>query len=1167
MLPRLAHKTITLKDSIGLFCLLGLFFFSACTPSSKGEVDRLNDLSYSFHYRNLDSAFIYAERAKELASDYSAGRAEAINNLAFVSISKMDYRNAYTLLDSVSLITDNQVELLIADIQLMRLCQRESHNKEFYDHHESALRRMRRIDEEVERLDDHLSRRMVYARSEFAVVTSTYYYYVGLEQPSVQAIEAIDPNGEVRADTAQLLNYYYNVGAGGIITEGTEEEIVQQEIDYLLRCYLLATRYGYTFWQANSLQAISEHLQDEGMRNRLITDNLPAMKFLNVDDVPDSLLAGNLAQRSMEMFREFGDVYQVAGAYRTLAQCYWRIGDYQSAIICLEKALSENKAIEQAPDLVASIREQLSVTYSWLDDKSKSDYNRNIYLDLQDETRQDRYLESRAEQLERTSAQLNWMIAAVVLMIVMVIGLFLLFDWLRRRQERSHPIQQLAEPLKEWKRRNEQHVNDMEMMLEEAQEDYSINVTHIINNKRRNLEQRAKVSLVNTITPLIDRMLHEVDKLRNAGESEDVRQGRLEYIRELTDTINGYNEVLTQWIQLRQGELSLHIESFPLSQLFDIVQRGGMSFQMKGITLEVQPTRDVVKADKVLTLFMINTIADNARKFTDAGGRVTIGSNATDEYVEVFVRDTGEGMTEQQLASIFDHKISNGHGFGLMNCKGIIEKYKKISSIFNVCSLSAESKVGEGSRFFFRLPKGIARLVVGMLMMLPHSLSAATPDVVLSALSDKASAYADSAYHSNIRGTYQQTLSFADSCRQCLNSYYKVKCGRDDLLMSADKDSDGQIAEIQWYRQGLPVDYNVILAIRNESAVAALALHEWQLYRYNNKVYTQLFKELSADASLGDYCRAMQRSEVNKNMAIWILVVLLLSLFPLYYFMYYRHRLYERFCIDRVKRINAILLDETTAEEKLKGIMPIATKRFPESLRILVQDILDVLSTSAEKDKTDMEQIALVEDERQRARYEDERLHVSNSILDNCLSTLKHETMYYPSRIRQLLEDGKVDLQSISELASYYKELYSILSMQAMRQVDAIRQQVKQQMLSELTDADGDARILGDPDMLRYLFLILSRQTGEAGLRVRVAHAAGQYVEVEVLMLGLLLSEQECRAIFTPSIEHLPYLLCRQIIRDIGEATNARGCGIIAMPTSEGTVMKLTLAGNMKQTR
>ena len=46
--------------------------------------------------------------------------------------------------------------------------------------------------------------------------------------------------------------------------------------------------------------------------------------------------------------------------------------------------MNDNKAIEQAPDLVASIRERLCLVYSAIDDKQQSDYNRNIYLDLQD---------------------------------------------------------------------------------------------------------------------------------------------------------------------------------------------------------------------------------------------------------------------------------------------------------------------------------------------------------------------------------------------------------------------------------------------------------------------------------------------------------------------------------------------------------------------------------------------------------------------------------------------------------------------------------------------------------------------------------------------------------------------------------------------------------------
>ena len=113
------------------------------------------------------------------------------------------------------------------------------------------------------------------------------------------------------------------------------------------------------------------------------------------------------------------------------------------------------------------------------------------------------------------------------------------------------------------------------------------------------------------------------------------------------DQINEYNDVLTYWIQLRQGDLSLHIESFPLQSLFDLLSKGRTSFLMKGVTLDVQPTETVVKADKVLTLFMLNTLADNARKFTPRDGRVSIFATDLDDRVEIAVEDTGQGMTEE----------------------------------------------------------------------------------------------------------------------------------------------------------------------------------------------------------------------------------------------------------------------------------------------------------------------------------------------------------------------------------------------------------------------------------------------------------------------------------------------------------------------------------------
>lgn len=518
----------------------------------------MNSLSYFYHYKNLDSTAVYARRALALAGDYHAGRAEAFNNLAFVSIMKMDYQDAYKLLDSVRLVTDNQVELLVADIQEMRLCQRESRNKEFYDYYESAQRILRRIDEERNALPERLKDRMIYAESELHIVASTYYYYVGLESQSIAALRQIDED-VVEEDTAQYLNYLYQIGAGGILTEGSSDEIMQQEWDCLMRCYQRSLQSGDVFWEANALQGMSEHLFIKESRDLLIGSNRPSMALINPEERPDSLIAGMLAERSLDIFERYGDVYQIAGSYRTLASCYWNIGDYISALDCLENALNRNKAISQAPDLVASIRERLSLTYSALDDKPNSDYNRNQYLDLQEQTRQDRQLEARAAQFDRSSRQLNWMIAAVVAMILLTVCSLFLFNYMRRKNEHSSRQKHLDQ----LGRDNAKIISGLSDQEDEIEVKREMASVLLEKNKQRNLENRAKIFLVNTITPLIDRMIHEIRKLQQGGETEEVRAERLAYIREITDTINEYNQTLTEWIQLRQGELQLKIESFP----------------------------------------------------------------------------------------------------------------------------------------------------------------------------------------------------------------------------------------------------------------------------------------------------------------------------------------------------------------------------------------------------------------------------------------------------------------------------------------------------------------------------------------------------------------------------------------------------------------------------
>lgn len=1110
-------------EMLALAVLLPVLY--SCSGKKQERIDQLNGQSYAWHYRNLDSAEVYARWALKEADNKGDGAAEAYNNLAFVDIARMKYRNAWRLLKQVPELTDNQIEILISDVQLMRLCQRESFNKEFYDYHERALRCIQRFQKESYRLSDHQQRRLLYAQSEFQIVTSTYYYYVGLNHQAAQAIQDMSSWNQLIQDTAQYINYCYNVGAGGIILGGTKQDIAQSEFEYLIQAYVLAQRCDMPFWEAQIIQAISEHIQDPSMRKLLISNNVPAFKYINTYDMPDSLLAGNLALRALQIFTEYGDVYQVAGANRTLAECYWYIHDYRSALICLQRALAI-KAVHQAPDLVASIRERLSLVYSAVDDKANSDRNRNIYLDIQERSRQDRQLEARASQLNYSSRQLNIMLVAVVLMILVFVALLFVFDAKRRRSDKAFSLDTLLEPLRDWQRENEKRNRLMNENINEMKEQLTIGKLHLQQHKRKNLDARAKVQLANSILPFIDRMVYVVHQLKQEKENHqekrdaDWKKRNYDYLMEITDSINDYNSILTQWIQMRQGDVSLKIESFDLQDLFDMVERSRASFRIKGIDLQVEPTDLKVKADKTLTLFMINTIADNARKFSNEGGVVKVEANGMPDYVEISVEDNGPGMTKEKLSHIFDRTYTGGHGFGLKNCNGIIEKYKKMSRIFSVASIGAESELGKGTRVFFRLPYGFRRALTVLLLLFATILPAlSVPSVPRRGYANEsqAAAYADSTYYCNIRGEYERALRFADSCRAVLS----------------------------------PSDTVILLDVSNETAVAALALHQWKLYEKSNSVYTSLFRQASADSSLPDYVRTMQRSENNKTVAIILLVLLLLTILPAYYFLYYRHQLDYQSCIDRIRKMNQLLTSDLSDEQKLKGIDRLADfasfdlrEEQLATLSNIVQTVRQAELDAIQGQLRQADDLEFAEDEQRRLNLETARLHVSNSVLDNCLSAFKHETMYYPSRIRQLVQESPDSIDDIAEVVDYYHDLYVVLAQQAMRQVPTIRL---------------------DDEMVDYFFDLLGDVNDRKAPAVMSKTLDDGYLKMQCLLSQRHDDAEACRALFTPYTSDLRFLLCRQIVREMGEATNQRACGLSAHVGKEGILIEVIMPARLNE--
>ncbi len=1076
-----------------IFILLFVAFVCACSTdrSDKERVDALNDHSYDMRYKNVDSTRIYANMAYAEAEKigYRSGMSEALLNQAFYTIARMDYLKSDTLLSRADSLAEDDITRLCVEVQRMRLCQRRSQNKDFYVRKNEADRYIENIHSDIEDESPRKRKQYTYARSEYGIVLSTYLYYVNLPIESSEALLSIakDKDIQLHSDTAQYLGYLYNIGAGGILRDGTAEDIARREFDCLMQCYMLARHNGYLFWEANSLQSLSEHLANPEELAAYHRDDDPCIRFLNDDAVPDPMLSGNLAERSLQCFVRYGDIYQIAGGWRTLASCYHDIKDHEAELSCLLNAVDDS-LILQAPDLVASISEKMSMAYSALGEKQASDYYRNQYLDMQDSTRQDRQLEARAEELSALVSRTELLITAIVIVLsILVVALAILIHFHRKNKDKYKHNERLEEL--------GENLQALSLQTEDA--------------LRINVEQHAKVTYAENIMPLIDRMLHSVENASKSGI------GNLEYVSDVCKSILEYNAQLTSWVQLRKGQVSLHVETFPLQSLFSIIKMNVKSFNTKGVRLSVQDTDISIKADKVLTLFLINTIVDNARKYTPEGGEVVVSATkceSFDGYAEVSIEDSGKGMTQEQADHLFDYGTiidqkedlteQKSHGFGLMNCRGIMDRYRKTSELFSHCEIKAESEKGKGTRILFRLPIAVRATLVALLAMLPAFSFANKNNSV-------ESAWADSVYNANVEGRYAEAINYADSCFRSINKSYRTLKGvnvNDTLTITYNG------AELRWWTKKVAVDYDIIIYVRNEVAVSALALNDWDLYNANNKAYTKLYKECSQDSTLSTYCATMERTENTNNLAMVVLVLLFLGLVAVFWLFYVRDVLHNRRNLDQICR------------EKEESIAKMTRER--------------------------------------------DRLYVSNNVIDNTLSALKHETMYFPSRIAQdnskIMTSEAIDEQGVSELSEtvgYYRNLYSMLCTQCIRNASEISYPMAPFAVSSLKlDFSGEnegVEIIANKQLMDYLVLLLKRKNNRETPSAEIILGGGsnlgrKYITLAVDCFNIRMLKADAEALFSLATKDVDYLIMRQILRENGTATNAFAIGIRAEVTDKG---------------
>lgn len=98
-------------------------------------------------------------------------------------------------------------------------------------------------------------------------------------------------------------------------------------------------------------------------------------------------------------------------------------------------------------------------------------------------------------------------------------------------------------------------------------------------------------------------------------------------------------------------------EPFPLAELVhDVVQKHGSDARNRQIELVVNggPDQPLAYADLTMTERVLDNLIGNAIAYSPAGGRIEVAVRQADDFPEVCVRDSGPGISEQDLPHIFD---------------------------------------------------------------------------------------------------------------------------------------------------------------------------------------------------------------------------------------------------------------------------------------------------------------------------------------------------------------------------------------------------------------------------------------------------------------------------------------------------------------------------------
>jgi two-component system, NtrC family, sensor histidine kinase KinB len=221
---------------------------------------------------------------------------------------------------------------------------------------------------------------------------------------------------------------------------------------------------------------------------------------------------------------------------------------------------------------------------------------------------------------------------------------------------------------------------------------------------------RLKTQFISVASAKLRKPLHSLQMALHAvigGYTGELNAQQMDLLLNAREDAGQLEEIMSDLLELAEIESGTRLLSFEPLRPIDLVrtatERQATSAESKHLVLEntVWPDLPPVLADKEATGRVLDNLLSNAIRHTGHGGQVTVSATEREGRVFFSVKDTGEGIPDEYLPTLFSRFVQvgqrpgGGTGLGLALVRRLVEAQGG--------QVSVESRLGEGTAFTFTL--------------------------------------------------------------------------------------------------------------------------------------------------------------------------------------------------------------------------------------------------------------------------------------------------------------------------------------------------------------------------------------------------------------------------------------------------------------------------------